>query len=109
MKFDSSETGGATVLGLSGEIDMYTSPDFRKTLFALIKKKPAEIVVDFGKVTYIDSSVIATLVEGLKAMKTYKGKLKLVGINDHIMDIFKFAKLDTVFEICGTANTALKG
>jgi anti-sigma B factor antagonist len=109
MKFDSSETGGATVLGLSGEIDMYTSPDLRKKLFSLIKNKSTEIVVDFGKVTYIDSSVIATLVEGLKAMKTYKGKLKLVGINDHIMDIFKFAKLDTVFEIYGTVNTALKG
>jgi anti-sigma B factor antagonist len=109
MKIDSSEIGGATVIGLSGEIDMHTSPDLRKTLFALIKKKPAAIVVDFGEVTYIDSSGIATLVEGLKAMRTYKGKLKLVGINDHIMDIFKFAKLDMVFEIYGTVNAALKG
>jgi anti-sigma B factor antagonist len=109
MNFDSIETGGATVLGLSGQIDMYTSPDLRKKLFSLIKNKPTDIVLDFSNVTYIDSSVVATLVEVLKAVKAYKGKLKLVCINDHLMDIFKFAKLDTVFEIYGTVNTALKG
>lgn len=109
MEINFSEIGGATVLGLSGEVDMHTSPELRKTLLALIKKKPPEIVVNFGEVTYIDSSGIATLVEGLKAMRTYKGKLKLVGINDHIMDIFRFAKLDMVFEIYGTVSAALKG
>jgi anti-sigma B factor antagonist len=109
LNIETLEIGGTQVLGLSGEIDMHTSPDLRKSLLGLIKKKPPEVVVDFGGVTYIDSSGIATLVEGLKAMRAYKGNLKLAAINENIMDIFRFAKLDMVFNTYDTVNSALKG
>jgi anti-sigma B factor antagonist len=109
MDIETMEIGGAKVLGLSGEIDMHTSPALRKALLDIIKHKPPEVVVDFGGVTYIDSSGIATFVEGLKAMRTYKGKLKLAAINENIMEIFRFAKLDMVFSTYDTVNSALKG
>lgn len=108
MRIEKMDIGGTKVLGLSGEIDMYSSPELRKALLGIIKKKPTEVIVDLGDVTYIDSSGIATFVEGLKAVRLYNGKLKLAAINDHIMDIFRFAKLDTVFETYDTVNDALR-
>lgn len=102
------DIGGTKVMGLSGEVDMSTSPELRKALMGLIKRKPPEVVVDFGGVTYIDSSGIATFVEGLKAMRSYDGRLKLAGIDERIMEIFRFAKLDRVFETYGTVNDALR-
>ncbi len=109
MRIETTDLGSSRMLALSGEIDMYSSPEFRKALMQVIKQKPPEIIVDFGGVTYIDSSGIATLVEALKAMKAFDGKLKLATINDHIMDIFKFTKLDTVFNIYGNVDEAMKG
>ncbi|MDH4099708.1 MAG: STAS domain-containing protein [Nitrospirota bacterium] len=103
------EDNGVKVIALAGEIDMHTSPVLRKELMSLVQKKVTPLFVDFNEVSYIDSSGIATFVEGLKGMKSYGGTLKLVDIPERIMDIFSFAKLDKVFEIRGTLHDAHNG
>lgn len=104
MKIAIREDSGLRVIAVSGEIDMHTSPELRKALMSLIQKKETPLLIDFGEVSYIDSSGIATFVEGLKGMMTYGGKLKFVAIPAGIMEIFCFAKLDKVFDIYGTMH-----
>ena len=106
MKIEIAETEGIKVIAISGDIDMYSSPELRKELMFLVQKKVTPLLVDFRGVSYIDSSGIATFVEGLKCMMAYGGKMKLVAIPERIMEIFSFAKLDKVFDICGTLNDA---
>jgi anti-sigma B factor antagonist len=106
MKIEISDSKGIKVIALSGDIDMYSSPDLRKELLQLVHKRVSPLLVDFRGVSYIDSSGIATFVEGLKNMMTYGGKLRLIGIPEKIMEIFCFAKLDRVFEIYGTIDDA---
>jgi anti-sigma B factor antagonist len=93
---------------LSGEIDMYTSPELRKELMGLLQRKVSPLLVDFKEVSYIDSSGIATFVEGLKGIKTYGGRLKFFSIPDRIVEIFNFSKLDRVFEIYRNLDEAIK-
>jgi anti-sigma B factor antagonist len=100
---------GKKVIALSGDIDMYSSPDLRKELMALIKKKAGSLLIDFTSVSYIDSSGIATFVEGLKYMKSYGGRLRLFCLPDRIVEIFRFSKLDRVFEIYGSIDDAIEG
>lgn len=107
MKIDILDHKGIKVVEPSGEIDMYTSPGLRKELMCLIQKRVPLLLIDFKKVSYIDSSGIATFVEGLKEMKTYGGKLKFLEIPERIMEIFTFSKLDRVFEIYGTLEDAM--
>ena len=106
MQIEIADNKGTKVIAVSGDIDMHTSPDLRKALMSLVQKKVTPLYVDFRGVSYIDSSGIATFVEGLKVMMTYGGKLKFIGIPAHIMEIFCFAKLDRVFEMHGTFNDA---
>ncbi len=106
MKIEIADNKGTKVIAVSGDIDMYTSPDLRKELMHLVQKKVSPLYVDFKGVSYIDSSGIATFVEGLKAMMTYGGRLKFIGIPAHIMEIFCFAKLDRVFEMYGSFSDA---
>jgi anti-sigma B factor antagonist len=87
---------------------MYSSPALRKELIVLIEKKVPLLLVDFKGVSYIDSSGIATLVEGLKGMMSHGGKLKLLGIPERVIEIFNFSKLDKVFDICGSLDDAFK-
>jgi len=100
---------GKKVIALSGDIDMYSSPDLRKELMTLIKKKANSLFIDFTCVSYIDSSGIATFVEGLKHMKSYGGSLRLFCLPDRIVEIFRFSKLDRVFEIYGSIDDAIDG
>ncbi len=107
MKIDVGDYKGNTVVSLGGEVDMHTSPVLREKLLVLIREKPRRLIVDFREVSYIDSSGIATFVEGLKHMKTYNGRLQFSEIPQGIMEIFSFSKLDKVFEICGTLDEAV--
>lgn len=107
MKIEIVDFKGNKIIAISGDIDMYSSPELRKELMRLIDKKLKSLHVDFKDVSYIDSSGIATFVEGLKTMKTYGGRLKLIDIPEGIMEIFRFSKLDSIFEIYGNIDDAL--
>jgi anti-sigma B factor antagonist len=98
---------GKKVITLSGDIDMYSSPELREQLMGLIKRRIPVLLVDFNLVSYIDSSGIATFVEGLKYMKSYGGKLHLFNIPQGIMEIFTFSKLNRVFEIFRNIEDAI--
>jgi len=54
------------VLQLEGEIDLHISPEVAESLRTMVEKKPKVVVVDFAKVTYIDSSGLAVLIEGMQ-------------------------------------------
>lgn len=98
---------GVKLMELSGDIDMYTSPELRRELMGLVRKKLSPVLVDFKNVSYIDSSGIATFVEGLKGIRTYGGRLKFFNIPDRIIEIFSFSRLDRVFEIYRTLDEAM--
>ncbi|TAN39576.1 MAG: anti-sigma factor antagonist [Nitrospirae bacterium] len=107
MKIIITSNSGHDVLAISGEVDMDTSPELRTHLLEFIHKRTPLLLIDFREVSYIDSSGIATFVEGLKGMMVYGGKLKFVAIPEKIGEIFSFAKLDRVFEIYGSIEDAL--
>ena len=107
MQIEIIEYKGLKVMTLSGEIDMFSSPALREALISHIDKKVTPLLVDLKNVSYIDSSGIATFVEGLKRMKPYGGVLKLIGLLEGVREIFQFAKLDRVFLIYGTIDDAI--
>lgn len=98
---------GKMVITPAGDVDMHSSPALREAILGQTGQKAAALIVDFSGVSYIDSSGIATLVEGLKIMNTYGGRLQLTGMTEDILEIFRFSKLDTIFEICGDMSDAL--
>lgn len=106
MKIEIINHRGKNIITLSGDIDMYSSPELRKELMILVKKEIPTLCVDFKNVSYIDSSGIATFVEGLKLMKSYGGRLQFFCVPQKIMEIFNFSKLDKVFEIYGNLEDA---
>ncbi len=108
MEIKIKDHEGAKIIALSGDIDMYTSPELRKQLLLLIDQRTRVIMVDLENVTYIDSSGIATFVEGLKDMMSYSGRLKFFGIPMRVREIFNFSKLDKVFDMYGSMEDALK-
>ena len=107
MDIEMKDYQGRKVLALSGDIDMYTSPALRKELMLLVSKRVSPLLIDLESVTYIDSSGIATFVEGLKGVMSFGGSLRLASIPPSIMEIFNFSKLDKVFEIYGNIEDAL--
>ncbi|GAB4341434.1 MAG: STAS domain-containing protein [Candidatus Abyssubacteria bacterium] len=109
MEIDARREGDATVIRVSGDVDLDTSPKLRKALIDAVNKKHSPIVVDLSDVTYIDSSGVATLVESLQLSSKYGGTFRLVGLNDHVSEVFKLARLQRVFMIYDSVDEALGG
>lgn len=98
---------GLIVCYIDGEVDINSSPDIKKSFDRLISKKTPKIVINLSKVTYVDSSGLATLVELLKNMKAYSGRMRLVGLTPKIKSLFEITKLEKLFEIMINEDEAI--
>ena len=87
---------------------MNTSPEVRSHLTQLFENNQKKIVVDLSDVSYIDSSGIATLVEGLQWSHTNNTKFRLTSLTPMVKDVFEIARLLTVFEVYESEEEALK-
>jgi anti-sigma B factor antagonist len=95
------------ILALDGEIDLHRSPEIKEALQPPIKRKAPRILLDLSRVTYIDSSGLAVVIEALQQVLAYGGKFGLFGLQDGVRNIFEIARLDQVFEIFRDEATAL--
>jgi anti-sigma B factor antagonist len=96
-----------TVCHVDGEIDINTAPEIKKAFDKLISKKEPKIVVNFSRVTYVDSSGLATLVEILKNMRSYGGKMRLANMSPKIKSLFEITKLEKLFDIAASEEEAI--
>ena len=95
------------VLPLEGEIDLHVSPNVTASLRMMIEKKPKQLIVDLSRVTYIDSSGLAALIEGMQNVEGYGGKFALASLQETIRTIFEIARLDQVLQIFPDVDAAL--
>lgn len=102
-------TARPTVISLEGEIDLHVSPRIAATLIAAVKKKPRKLIVDLAKVSYIDSSGLAVLIEAMQSVEKYGGKFALAALQENVKPIFEIARLDQVFRIFPDVDSAASG
>lgn len=107
MKVATRQQSGNTIVDVSGDIDMGTSPGLRKFLLESLSKTP-RLVVNFSNVRYIDSSGIASLVEVLMKARNSQKRLVLYGLNKTVQEVLQLTRLTTVFEIRKTEEEALQ-
>lgn len=100
------KSDNCAIVQIEGEVDLYSSPDLRKQLLELTGSQEKTIVVDLLNVKYMDSSGVATLVEALQQVGKYGGKLKLANLRDAVKDVFELSRLDKVFDIYDSVETA---
>lgn len=98
MKYPVSQHLNYTVVSLSGEIDLNESPNVRKQILNYINNGD-ELLVDLAKVEYIDSSGVASLVEGLQTARAKNISFALLGVSESAMQVLQLARLDSVFTI----------
>ena len=55
--------GGAVVVHLVGELDLYNAPEVRITLLELASEQPERLVVDLAEVAFVDSTALGVLIE----------------------------------------------
>ncbi|MBI1869850.1 MAG: STAS domain-containing protein [Chlamydiae bacterium] len=103
------EVDQAWIVDLGGEIDLYQSPQVRKKFEGVLAKNPKRLLVNLTKVSYMDSSGLATLVEVFQITKKKGIVFGLFGMNTTLKGLFEITRLEKVFSIYPEEAQALKG
>jgi anti-sigma B factor antagonist len=98
-EFRRVETEGHALLVARGDIDVYTSPDFRAALYGLVDSGDDPVVIDFSEVSFIDSSGLGVLVGALKRARERDGEIELRGLSSTTRKVLEITGLTSLFTI----------
>ena len=108
IEVQTREVRKTLVIDIRGEVDLFTSPKMRSAIVAAFNSMDiSQVAVNLGGVSYIDSSGIATLVEGLQLARSTKRRLVLFGLQKGAREVLELARLDKIFDIRATEIEAL--
>jgi len=100
--FDIKITGNddrKCTIEISGEIDIYSGPDFRTRLYSIISEEEKDLVLDLCNLNYIDSMGLGILVGALKRVKEQKHDIIILNPQNTVRKLFRITGLDKVFVI----------
>lgn len=108
MKIATRHVDSATILDVTGNIDMANSPEMRKALLSEFRQKGVtRVILNLSGCQYIDSSGVASLVEGLKASREAGSRFVLFGLNASSKEVLKISRLLKLFEIYDDEEQAI--
>ncbi len=108
IQIDVRKEAGTAVISVTGDVDLYSSPQLRQTVLdALNAKSENRVLVNLTGVKYIDSSGVASLVEGLQLARRSQVRFGLCGLNRAPRQVLELTRLINVFEVFETLDEAL--
>ena len=106
MGYEVRTEGDTTIIALSGDVDLDSSPQVRSVLLESVRTRRG-VLVEMSAVSYIDSSGIASLVEAYQSARRGSTGFALVAVSDAAMRVLELARLDRVFSIHPSVTDAL--
>ena len=97
------------IVAVTGEIDLFTAPDFKQHVSAPIDAGVPHVIVDLSRTTFIDSSSLGVLIGAHRRLKLRGGSLTIVCDNEAITKTFRITGLDGVFTLVPRIDDALNG
>jgi len=83
------------VVVLAGRLDSAQASNAQSFLDRL----QGAVTLDCRGLEYISSAGLGVLLKSQKRLMASAGKLRLVGVNRHLRDIFRYSGFDQIFEI----------
>ncbi|MEQ8352845.1 MAG: STAS domain-containing protein [Leptospiraceae bacterium] len=98
----------ALLVRARGNLDIYTSPEFRLALDDSRKEGKRHFILDLSGVDYIDSTGLGSLASFMDAVKKEKGSLRLSGLRGVVHKAFVFTNLLDLFSVHESVEGALE-
>ena len=108
MQISARRVDKTTIFDVTGDIDLANSPEVRKALLHEIRDaRTPKVVMNLSKVRYIDSSGVASLVEGLKASRDVGSRFVLFGLSAPAREVLQLSRLLKIFEVYDNEDQAM--
>lgn len=102
---DETVQGPWTVIHVTGELDLVTSPEVRRRVHEAVAAGRHEIVLDLSGVYFCDSSGVGVLIASRRLLRSCRGRLRMVlparGLDDgsHVNRVLTALGVRRLFEI----------
>ena len=100
--------GTTRVVGVRGEVDLFTAPEFKQRINAAIEAGTRAVIVDLNEASFIDSSSLGILISAHKRLKLRGDRLVIACDVPAILNTFAITGLDGVLAIEPTREGALQ-
>jgi anti-sigma B factor antagonist len=100
-------TDGCTVVAVSGDVDISTSPVLRSALAAVTGNGARAIVVDLTGVPFLDSTALGVLVGAYTTVRNEGGRFAIVTDHGAVLKVLRITALHDVLGVHPTLAEAL--
>jgi anti-sigma B factor antagonist len=115
FKVTDDDHGDWTVLRVSGELDLVTSPGLRQRVHEVVADGRHSIVLDLSDVFFCDSSGVGVLIAARRLVRSCRGRLRLVlpgrGAEEgsHVNRVLGALGVRRLFDVRPDLDSALDG
>jgi anti-sigma B factor antagonist len=102
-----TNTGGVSILKVSGYLDTTTAGELETALYGLLDRGIYKIVVDLTGVNYISSAGWGIFIGEIKRIRNHSGDLKLSGMVGDVHEVFQLLEFHSILEAYATSQEAV--
>ena len=98
--------GNYQIFRLTGLLDAFSEPNFRKALDKYVDQGPSNIILDLSKIDFVDSSGLGALVQLVKKAQNASGSLQVVS-NPRVTQTVKLVRLEKFLSLQDSVDAAV--
>lgn len=100
--------GAVHVVGVSGEVDIFTAPELKSTIARAIEDGAHRLIVDLTQTRFLDSTALGVLIGAVKSLRPTEGRMAIVNVEPSTAKTFQITGLDRIFTIVATRDEAVE-
>jgi anti-sigma B factor antagonist len=110
MELTRRQIGSVLVLAFAEPVSLEgdSSALFKEKIRGLIGEGRHSLVIDMGRVGFVDSSGLGSLISALKVLRASGGDLKLANLSEQVYSVLEITRLLRVFDTYASAEQALE-
>ena len=108
LRIDQRDVDAVKVLDLSGKVAGDAADALWDRIDDLLDAGNTKLVLNLGAVSFIDSAALGGLLSKRSAVLSAGGKLKLLNLNERVMDLMVTTKLEMVFDTFESESDAVQ-
>lgn len=108
MQIKISQAGDVTTVRIDDRLEADTVQELRDAMSRLAGEGNNKVVLDLGKVSFVDSSGLGCIVSVLRQFRQNDGDIKLACITDSIRPLIEIVRLHRVFDIYDSVEEAVR-
>jgi anti-sigma B factor antagonist len=89
------------------ELDASNAGELKRDIAPLLEAH-AKLVIDLGRLRFVDSSGLGAFISCLRKLNAKGGDLKLCGMSKQVRAVFELVRMHRIFDIFSTREEALR-